>query len=173
MLYLTALVYCCGTFGALWLFLVSFGKSQSNCKNTLFKIHDLAGRYSYWNHEDKASKYYCAQTPFLFAFIVLITRWILFGITTSVGLCCSGIEYCRKGDSRDAYTEIWFQFLFNCVVLFMSMTTFWNKKCIWLGYKIFSLVLEVKKYATRSIGTSGFEFWYHYRHIIWVFDWKT
>jgi len=43
------------------------------------------GQYSTWNSDDIFSDDYCAQTPFMFAFVTLILDWIL----VSINFCCA------------------------------------------------------------------------------------
>merc|ERR1711971_1479632 len=42
------------------------------------------GPYSTWTSEDKNSDGYCAQTPFMFAFVILILNWIIFPILVCI-----------------------------------------------------------------------------------------
>ena len=35
------------------------------------------GKYGDWEYDDESSENYCAYTPFMFSFVVLIIQWIL------------------------------------------------------------------------------------------------
>ena len=43
------------------------------------------GAYSTWEHDDKSSENFCEYTPFMFAFVILIIQWVLFGINIIMG----------------------------------------------------------------------------------------
>jgi hypothetical protein len=37
------------------------------------------GAYKTWEYDDKSSENFCEYTPFMFAFVILIIKWVLFG----------------------------------------------------------------------------------------------
>jgi len=50
----------------------------------------VLGQYSQWEYEEKSSENYCAYTPFMFAFVILILNWICFPFI----LCCCCCSLC-------------------------------------------------------------------------------
>jgi len=61
------------------------------------------GQYGQWVYEesDKSSEHYCAYTPFMFAFVMLILQWIFlpFILCCSIMLCCCA--FCYKAVDTD------------------------------------------------------------------------
>ena len=43
-------------------------------------LYYLSGAYSNWEYNDKSPENFCEYTPFMFAFVILILFWVLFGI---------------------------------------------------------------------------------------------
>jgi len=58
--------------------------------------------YSSWSYTDHESEYYCHKTPMLFAFILLLIKWLLIPVILILGcvsaLCCP--------QSRESLTEV-------------------------------------------------------------------
>ena len=58
--------------------------------------------YSSWSYTDHESEYYCHKTPMLFAFILLLIKWLLIPVILIIGcvsaLCCP--------QSRESLTEV-------------------------------------------------------------------
>ena len=52
---------------------------QTNKLLTHF-LYYLSGAYSNWEYNDKSPENFCEYTPFMFAFVILILFWVLFGI---------------------------------------------------------------------------------------------
>jgi len=61
------------------------------------------GQYSQWDYVEKTSDHYCAYTPFMFAFVILILQWIFlpFILCCSIMLCCCAFCY-KAVDDNDA-----------------------------------------------------------------------
>ena len=63
----------------------------------------FSGQYSQWDYVEKTSDHYCAYTPFMFAFVILILQWIFlpFILCCSIMLCCCAFCY-KAVDDNDA-----------------------------------------------------------------------
>ena len=55
----------------------------------------ISGAYSTWEYEDKESHYYCAYTPYMLAFVLLIIQWCIlpFIFCCTCCFCCFGVLY--------------------------------------------------------------------------------
>ena len=52
----------------------------------------ILGAYQYVTHTEKESEFYCAPTPFKFAFVFLVLAWTIFPFLLCCGLCiCCGL----------------------------------------------------------------------------------
>ena len=48
----------------------------------------ITGAYSEWTDTDEESENYCANTPFMMAFVLLILVWILMPLIFCLTCCC-------------------------------------------------------------------------------------
>ena len=47
------------------------------------------GAYKTWEYEDISSENFCEYTPFMFAFVILIIQWVVFGLFGCQVECCT------------------------------------------------------------------------------------
>lgn len=54
------------------------------------------GSYSSWTYDvgSNDEKYYCAYTPYLFAFVLLIIKWVLLPFILALCCCCACLAVC-------------------------------------------------------------------------------
>jgi len=74
------------------------------------------GQYSQWTYEEKNSEFYCAYTPFMFAFVILVLKWSFFLFILCCMVCCCAFCY-KPVENNDAawnwFFDLW-HFLHFC-----------------------------------------------------------
>jgi hypothetical protein len=63
--------------GTLWAMVVVTGLAQFGVQ--IWASVVVFGAYQTWEYEDNSSENYCEYTPFMFAFVILIIKWVLLG----------------------------------------------------------------------------------------------
>ena len=63
--------------GTLWAIVVVTGLAQFGV--LIWASVVVFGAYKTWEYEDKSSENFCEYTPYMFAFVILIIKWVLPG----------------------------------------------------------------------------------------------
>lgn len=93
---LTPIADFAGLVVTIWGSVVVFGKFLAQKLNRIeFQRSQFLGAYSTWEYVDKESHNYCAYTPYMFAFVLLIIQWCIlpFIFCCTCCFCCFGVLY--------------------------------------------------------------------------------